>query len=187
MNHFDVMTMLWRTAHWRLRAFLHSDAVDDDCVGYRAEEDLCTVARWLEFELLQSELPFAHLPSIMVFENHILWNHEAYTMPPLLVQFIRLIDEATMADVTGNAWARFDDRVSRAEALAALDAAERWCNTQLLLSAPTHTCAYPECSALVGSQALHGFSASTPKARINQRGENAGLLLASHVASTPNT
>lgn len=145
-------------ASWRIRAWLASPLIDAGRVGWRAEPDLCPVAEWLFFELLNQTMP---QDLVNVDAEWLIWRGRFLVTPPVLAIFVDLIDQAHCAR---DAWHTKEDRVSQQEALAALLRAEHLAAQRLLPErvSGNERCAYVDqagqrCPALPTTPLIHGF------------------------------
>lgn len=148
---FTIETLL-EDATWRLRAYLGSPAMDPEHVGWRCDSELCPAAQWLNEELIAI--------STEIYDDMLFIGEQLYAMPPLLANFIRIVDAKTFADpALRHPLDLVGDRVSQQEALAALALAQglagQLCAEPILLPGPL--CVYPGCHAPAATGRLYGF------------------------------
>lgn len=162
----NIRALLEQSA-WRIRAYLGAPSTDTRLVGWRHDPCCCPVAEWLFFEEgEQGRQDLLPGEEIAVDREMIVWRSQIMATPPVVAQFIDLIDVCPIAPFRDGIGAR----VARPEAVAALHQAEHMMAQRLLpvCAESVQRCGYREfsnaetCGAPAITPVIYGFLDTNP-------------------------
>jgi hypothetical protein len=171
---------------WRLRAYLGSQEVSGERVGWRGDPAICPLAEWLEAEAFRAGAERVLVGVVGDEASIFIDEAQAWLLPvPRVLQIFQdLIDGAVCYGHVQLAWTT--SRVTRQEALAALALAERRADqlaNQMAITAPR--CAAPGCHERVITPQVEGFLHAGPRSSPGREEcyQFAGGLCRSHIAN----